>query len=599
MALIRRFNDNKNTDLVLDIQSSAHRRNFEFHVQRNRVDVVCTNPSRKPVKEGEPNYNDWRNALSEVEKLRVFALILDEYRKHSIGDEHGYRGAVLGVSDKGQIFLGANTATGQITSAYFKECAEQNMVSAASDLLAYQQVKRQGWDRFNPPKAPIFESLYMMGGVSQSRVPVSCPCGKCTDMLAKNMLEDGKVYALPILNQATFDYLNSTPPERPPAPAQQKLSAKDRREAQAKRKESGEPLTITPRAPSSATLPVEITIDRSQTLAAVRDAVTRDDGVSADDEIKPYHVWQTAIQHLNAERSIDLNKGFGHIAKMQRDAYAKLSLDAHKPTSLREGVLAAARSRILGEQPPEHLFEQVVTNPKNLTRRAKELLGHVPSATTMAARNQFAGRRSIPELDIAPTENRANLAAINDFMLSEIRHALADRIIDDPEAKVMGRSWLRKNIPQLRCVVIQLDDGTYHHAIECSGKYDASLPNAEAAAVVQALPSLGRCGIRDVWVMEMNGEGIKDGKLATSPKEGAERLIKRASKDGIAFHFIPLNEGKYDAQTVETFTFHRQAQEVMPALFKGSRPLESKAISSHRAWTDFLNQQPVHGSKAI
>ena len=44
------------------------------------------------------------------------------------------------------------------------------------------------------------------------------------------MTEDAKVYALPILNQATFDYLNSTAPERPLVTTQQKPNAKERKE---------------------------------------------------------------------------------------------------------------------------------------------------------------------------------------------------------------------------------------------------------------------------------------------------------------------------------------------------------------------------------
>ena len=587
MAIIKRFD--KSTDLVLEYRSQAHQSKFEFKVDGNRVEAQCTISPIKKREKGEPDYSDWRNALSPEEKVRIFALILDEYRKHSIGDEYGYRGAVLGVTESGDIFLGSNTATGQIASSYLKKCAEQNMVSTASEHAAYQQVKRHGWDQSNPPKAPVFESLYMMGGVNQTQVPVSCPCGMCTDMLANNMVEGGKVYALPILNKATFDYLNSTTPAAPKATANQ---GKEKRQ----------------RAPSAATLPVHIEIDKSDTLAAVRERVTRPKGDSGDKPLQPYHVWETTINHLNADRTIDLNVGNTDIANMQRRAYAKLALDAHKTSSLQEERLATQHQKSIREldkqggltiKSTRQLFEQFMRAPEKLNRRVRALLGDSngqPSATAMAAANQFVGRHSIAELDVASANNGPNIAAINEFMLSEIRHALADRALTDTSSHGAGKSWMRRSIPHMRCVVIQLNDGTFHHELDVTGKFDASLPNAEALVVGKALRSLGRCRIRDVWVMEMNGEAARDGIMQTSPKEGAERIIKRGD-DNLMFHFIPLNEGGYDSQTIDKFTFHRPAEKVMPALFKGSRPLEAKAITPHRAWTEFLSSQPMNGGQ--
>lgn len=570
MAIIKK--DYKNgreddrNDLRLEIHSLEHSRTFTFRVRRNRVEVECENKSKNPRKPDEPNYNDWRNALREKDKLRVFALILDEYRKHSIGDEHGYRGAVLGIAEDGQIYLGANTPTGQITSSYFKECAEQNMVSAAADLVAYKQVKAKGWDQFALPQAPKFSEIYMMGGVSQMQVPISCPCGKCTDMLAKNMAKDGKVYTLPILNQETFDYLNATG------------------------KNNGT---------------VDITIDRSETLATVRDQVTRKEPDS--NALTPYPVWQTDIHHLNADRIISLTEDRQHIANIQKEAYAKFCAQAKNPTNLREEKLAQQHTRALKASranSPLQLFEMAMQSlfdsTKKLNTKVKEILrlDSPNNALSMAAANQFIGRRSIAELDAASAGGAANLQAINEFMISEIRHTLTDRMLDDPEATA-GRKWVRTNVPQVRCVVLQLDDGTFHHAVECIGKYDASLPNAEAAAVVQALPSLGHQGIRDVWVMEMNGEAIKDGVLMTSPKEGVERISKRAStkkrdsknEESLQFHFIPLNEGGLNSQTLEKIVETKDVSKLMPTLFKGSRPLENVAATRHRSWSDFLSQQ--------
>lgn len=554
-------------DLRLKVHSHKHKRDFEFVVRRNSVEVQCLNPvkhKRGQDTTASTKYNDWRNALSEEEKIRAISLILDEYRKHSIGDEHGYRGAVLGVAENGDMFLGANTATEQITSPYMKECAEQNMVSAASDVVAYRQVRLKGWDNFDKPKAPKFAELYMMGGVDQTRVPVSCPCGKCTDMLAKNMVEGGKVYALPILNQQTFDYLNS----------------------------AGKPVES-----------VSIGVHRNETLANVRDKVTFKK--PTDSPLTPYPVWQTTIEHLNAEREYDLLKTEPEVADMQRKAYAKICAEAKKITGLREEKLAEQHREAMkfGKQKSSlQLFETLVHDlfsaTKKLTSKAAELLGvGGMHPVAMAAANAFVGRRSIAELDAASAGGAANIVAINEFMLSEIRHTLADRILSDKDAKGMWIESIRKAVPSIRCVVLQLDDGTFHHAVECSGKYDASLPNAEAAAVVQALPSLGSCGIRDVWVMEMNGEAIKKGILMTSPKEGAERIIKRASSPCVTFHFVPLNAGDLNKQAIESIIKSRSDEKVMPALFKGSRPLGEKGAVPRRAWSEFLSLQAANADK--
>jgi hypothetical protein len=542
-------------DLRLEMKSSKYQTKFQFKVQRNRVEVECLNPHHSSPKGAtEPDKNDWRSALSESEKLHVFSLILDEYRKHSIGDEHGYRGAVLGVSTTGQIFLGANTATGQIASPYFKECAEQNMVSAASDLVAYQQVKKFGWNKFKLPQAPQFDSVYMMGGVDQSKVPVSCPCGKCTDMLAKNMVDGGKVYALPILNKPTFEYLKESPS-------------------------------------------VDITINRSATLADVRARVTQPPDAKQQVQLTPYPVWQTSIRHLNAYREISLDDDKQLIANSQRTAYALLCKEMKDLSSLHENAAAARHQEALKQlkktdasiQSPWNLFTHVVQHAKLLGSELLKILGASGNdAVAYAAANQFLGRKSIAQLDAASPAGKPDIVAVNAFMRAEIRHIGADRITHDPQAKNIWTKTIAKNIPHIRCVVMQLDDGTFHYATECAGAYDASLPNAEAVAVANALPALGNAGIRDVWVMEANADAIERGVLPTSPKEGVERIVKRAAKQGVNFHYIPLNDGTLNAQTLEAMTAHLSQEKLFPALFQGSRPLEPKKEGGKRAWSTFL-----------
>ncbi len=553
MSIIKTDYKNEKHDLRLEIVSAKTQQKFQFRVQRNRVEVECL--TLKKSKKGEVNTNDWRNSLSEHEKIHIFSLILDEYRKHSIGDEHGYRGAVLGVATDGQIFLGANTATGQVTSPYFKECAEQNMVSAASDLVAYRQVKKFGWDKFKLPQAPVFDSVFMMGGVDQSKIPVSCPCGKCTDMLAKNMVDGGKVYALPILSKATFDALNQSP------------------------------------------MP-EIEVNRGKTLAEVRDRVTQPEGAKEERALHPYPVWQTTIRDLNAYREIGLDGDKQLIANSQRAAYELLCKEMKELSSLRENMAAKRHQEALKQlgktesiSSPWELFQRIAQQSKKLGAKFGEILGvHGSDAVKYAAANQFLGRKSIAQLDVSSVGGKPDIVAINQFMRDEIRHMGADRIAHDPNAKKIWTRTIAKNIPIMRCVVLQLDDGTFHYAMETAGKYDASLPNAEASAVANALPSLGSAGIRDVWVMEANSAAIERGLLPTSPKEGVERIVKRASKEGVAFHYIPLNDGKLNAQSLESISVHLSQDKVFPALFKGSRPIEAKAVAPKRAWSEMLTR---------
>ncbi|MFZ4541101.1 MAG: hypothetical protein ACOYNL_04725 [Rickettsiales bacterium] len=542
--------------LVADSLNQGHK--YEFRVRRNRVDVKYINDER--FSKGKTvDYADWRQGLNEAQKLRVFALILDEYRKHSIGDEHGYRGAVLGVDSSGQIYLGANTATEQVTSPYFKECAEQNMVSAASDLAAYSQVKKRGWDKFSRPKAPVFETVYMMGGVDQANVPVSCPCGKCTDMLAKNMSENGRIYAMPILSSTMHDALDKNSNSK-------------------------------------------MEIYRGNTLAEVRDKVTRPEG-QAELPNAPYRMWQTTISHLNSHRAIPLEEKDQDIADMQRKAYQQLCKEMKNKEGLHEFAATKVAQQALVESARNgntiksgwELYRRVLHAATDASVKLEQKLYNILGlrqydAVAFAAANQFIGRTSIPELDAAGNGKIADISAINRFMRDTIKHIGADRITNDRDARNIWVKTIAKHLPAIRSVVLQLDDGTFHHATECSGQYDASLPNAEATAVATALPSLGSNGIRDVWVMEANGSAIEKGILPTSPKEGVERIIKRASKEGIRFHYIPLNDGNLNAETLTKISRHYNGEQIFPALFKGSRPLECAPPKPTRAWTDFITQ---------
>ncbi len=561
------------SDLNLDVTSKAGVK-FRFVVHRNRVDIDIIQDSelRKIGKASRDPRHDWRKALSEEQKLKIFAIILDEYRKHSIGDEHGYRGAALGVSGN-RIFLGANTATEQLASSYFKECAEQNMVNAASDLLAYEQVKNKGWDTNNRPQAPKFDELYMMGGISQNNIPISCPCGKCTDMLAKNMASGGKIYALPLMNAAIQKEFRTSVNEK------------------SEESEFGTSLAI----------------HRSQSSQG-QEAVKNLAGLPR--HAQHFDVWQTTINHLNAKREIHLTDKSQHIAHMQRDAYRYMCKQAVKDSSLseREAEIVHQRALTSLHQDNDHthrrglfamLFTPIKEIGKTLHKKILDILGiEQTDAVRNAAENQFLGRDSNAVLDAAVTKNGIDTSVINRFMLREIKHIIADRVHSAARQERPGVDWVRRNIPNVRCVVTQLDDGTFHHVTQATGAFDASMPNAEAALVNKALPSLGRAGIRHVWVMEMNAQAIEQGILPTSPKEGVERLVKRASKEGVNFHFIPFNKGDLNSQTLNKISIGLKEGEIFPALFRGSRPLDAPEIAARPQWQHFLEDRLSHAGYA-
>lgn len=554
-------------DLILKITSNEHQRIFQFKVLRNRVEVECQNPADpRKLKKGELSYNDWRDALSPEEKIRVFALILDEYRKHSIGDEYGYRGAVLGVAENGNIFLGVNTATKQITSAYFKECAEQNMVSAASDLEAYRQVKREGWDKFNPPKAPKFKEVYMMGGVDGGNVPVSCPCGKCTDMLAngENMTADGKVFALPILNEKTFDYLNS------------------------------KGAVVKPVA-------IDITNAEQHSFDVVRAKVTTAEGAATTELLNPFPVWEVSTKHLNHARTITFENP--EFAKAQKAGFKALCNSAFGVDGLLEEKAERARQKSFTK---DHInsVNELFTHVKSLTAETFSglknsvldlFLKKEAPIVQQAAANELLARHSIAELDTAiGADGAVDIVAMNRYLIGQIRHAVADRARGrfSNEEILSKPAWVRKHIESIRCVVIQLDDGTFHSAVQASGSFDPSMANAEAAVLEQATGQLGRYGVRHVWAMEMTPVDIQAGKFKTSPKEGIERIVKRASKDGLDFTFIPLNSGNghYDANVLTDMSKQFDAKEIFPSLFKGSRPVDAAKVTPPQAWTSFVQE---------
>lgn len=231
------------------------------------------------------------------------------------------------------------------------------------------------------------------------------------------------------------------------------------------------------------------------------------------------------------------------------------------------GAMGAAKEKLFGADPQKH-------------------------AIIKAAENEFLERPSIAKLDCATNANgHIDLGSINQFMLDQITHTLADRFRGRREVKdsQTRRKWVEENISSIRCVVAQLDDGTYRSAVQAAGQFDPASPHPEAVIAAQVAPSMGRHGIRHVWVMEMNPSMIHEGKyMPTSPKEGIERLYKRASADGIDFTFIPINPWRSSAVELAIISpSFTKPKDIFPPLFKGSRPVEAGVSPKPESWTKF------------
>jgi cytidine deaminase len=458
----------------------------------------------------------WYDYTPEQDRLKVISAILSEYRKRSLGD-YGYLGAAIGVTEDNKIFIGINTKNQE---EYFKDCAEQNMLNAATDQVVHQAV-REG--KKKPDKPPKMRAVYMMGGREEgTRGPkdegllISCPCGKCTDMLSKVMAENAEIFAIPITyNENTADI----------------------------RIRNGD------------------NSDMTQVLKG--------------------EVWKTTIGRLNADRDIDLEltrKGEKTIS-IQRDGLKKAlkyaaSKIGYKDTDVFDGMrvnqpgLPAPLAIILGAtvQPMTDLIEASDQKIKELQRFGEVAL--------KAAENAITGRKSIPELDLAAKGNECDLEPINRFMVEHIKDTVASRLRSSglsPKDKGWEEAF-EQQITAVRCCVVRLDNGTFHYAIEAQTEQDNAAPNAEVSAITSAMEKLTEYRIRNVWVMEMRPKDIEKGHMHTSPKEGIERLVKRGTKVGeLTFNYIPFNDGNLEERRLKDYVKPYKMNEIFPAAFKGNR----------------------------
>lgn len=481
---------------------------FRFHLKKHAISV-------SPEKVGEQS---WYDAISDEDKVRLFSTIAGEYRLRSLGDNSGYKGAAIGVTEDNKIFIGINTMNQE---DYFKDCAEQNMLNVATDQVIHQAA-RNGKDR--PTEAPRVRALFMMGGREPDKnnpmdkgLLISCPCGKCTDMLAKVAPKDHdmEVFALPI------------------------------------------------------------------SYGANSNIVIRN-GESSMQEVLPGEAWKTTIGHLNADRDIALkflDKGEDIISIQQKGLAESLKFAASHIGYKESDVYDQMRVKNTELQTPLAIILGAATqnmgNFVDATEHKLKELSQLGKVALQAAENAIMGRKSIPELDLAVQGGGSiHLEPINKFMVEHINEAVAARLRSSGLSPA-DKGWkeaFEAQISVMRCCVVQLNNGSFHYAIEAQTTQDNAAPNAEVSAITGAMEKLTEARVKTAWVMEMRPKDIESGHMHTSPKEGVERLVKRGTRMGeISFNYIPFNNGTLNERALQKYTQPYKMNAIFPAAFKGSK----------------------------
>ena len=214
MAYIETDHVEHSESLALRIRGTQSGKSFAFMCRPPHIYVSQIDATGKAVPDEDAV--DWFDALSKREKLSVFRQISDHYIQFS---HAAVKTAAIGVvhnpnqhapnNQKNFLFLGINTE--RRGNDYFKDCAEQNMVNAATISMA----QRLGENASSLNTVPmqleaIAISGYRPADANNPAITATCPCGKCTDMLAKVMKDTGEVYVLPHLPPQLEPTINHT-----------------------------------------------------------------------------------------------------------------------------------------------------------------------------------------------------------------------------------------------------------------------------------------------------------------------------------------------------------------------------------------------------
>jgi len=190
MVTVEKVIDREHGHVRIELHGAERGQDFYFVMNKDTIDV-------HPVANGHPEAANWVTQLTDEEKLAVFNIALAHQRKRSTGDQ-GFKLASIGVTDTGRIYIRENSE--RLSTDHNRQCAEQNMVVTAENGESFhkeQQAIMRGEDESDiQPEKPHFQAVYLMGG-REGDIPIACPCGNCTDLLAKHMDTDGEVWVLP------------------------------------------------------------------------------------------------------------------------------------------------------------------------------------------------------------------------------------------------------------------------------------------------------------------------------------------------------------------------------------------------------------------
>lgn len=196
MANVRKvkLDTKQKAEMQVEITHTEHGKNYTFRLRGNHVEVLGFGQNMAAGA-------GWFEQLTDAEKLSVFNEILAEYRQRSMGSG-GLKVAALGVTEDGRIYISENSE--QLSDDYHRQCAEQTMVTISAQREVYNQISQAAVTpaQGETPVAryPTYKAVYLMGGRDNGKPPVICPCGNCTDLLAKVMSPGSKVWMLPVNN---------------------------------------------------------------------------------------------------------------------------------------------------------------------------------------------------------------------------------------------------------------------------------------------------------------------------------------------------------------------------------------------------------------